>query len=141
MVSETVSVTTSLFDLIFLRSFDDFHTLSPKQNLQNPLEKCNIALNPYTKSTAQKIIQKTSQNDSKIVPKSVASATPFTTDLLRKRLKNRMFMNFSSKMGPKMDPKINQKSIPRPPGLSEGPPNGPRTLRDPILERFLKDIE
>ena len=48
-----------------------------------------------------------------------------------------IFLYFTSQMGPKMDPKINQKSIPRPPGLSEGPPDGPRTLRDSILEWFL----
>ena len=48
-----------------------------------------------------------------------------------------ILINFTSQMGPKMDPQIDQKSIPRPPGLSEGPPDGPRTLWDPILERFL----
>ena len=45
-----------------------------------------------------------------------------------------IFINFSSKMDPKMDQKINQKSTPSPPGLLEGPPDGPRSLRDPILD-------
>ena len=43
-------------------------------------------------------------------------------------------IHFTSKTGPKMDPQIDHKSIPRLPGLSEGPPDGPRTLWDSILE-------
>ena len=44
-------------------------------------------------------------------------------------------------MDPKMDQKINQKSTPSPPGLLEGPPDGPRSLRDPILDWFLMILD
>ena len=40
-------------------------------------------------------------------------------------------------MDPKMDQKVNQKSTPSPPELLEGPPDGPRSLREPILNWFL----
>ena len=44
-------------------------------------------------------------------------------------------------MDPKMDQKINQKSTPSPPGLLEGPTDGPRSLRDPILDWFLMILD
>ena len=44
-------------------------------------------------------------------------------------------------MDPKMDQKINQKSTLGPPGLLEGPTDGPRSLQDPILDWFLMILD
>ena len=45
-----------------------------------------------------------------------------------------------SQNGLPKDLQIHEKSLPRPPGLSEGPPKGPRTLRDPISETIFTEF-
>ena len=92
----------------------------------------------HPKSTP-KIMKKYLPNHSKINKKSMLEAIRDWVQFFLHlgAVWNRSFNVFSTfqfKMGPKMDPKINKKSIPRPPGLSEGPLDGPRSLQDSILD-------
>ena len=84
---------------------------------------------------------------SEMAPKSIKnqcwkpSKSVFNVFKLFESLKIDFFIDFYwfyfpnvSQNGPPNDPQIHQKSIPRPPGLSEGPPDGPRSLQDSILD-------
>ena len=50
--------------------------------------------------------------------------------------KHRFFRIFEPQKAPNMEPQIYENSVWKQHGLWEGLPDAPRTLRDPILDRF-----
>ena len=117
----------------FLRFCYSDEVWKPLKNIWKTMWTFTFRRHP--KSTP-KIMKKYLPNHSKINKKSMLEAIRDWVQFFLHlgAVLNRSFNDFSSKIGPKIDPQINKKSIPRPPGLSEGPQDGPRSLQDSILD-------
>ena len=143
-VFNTISLTVSKKCLTIFQNYQERQKSYPGEEEHEKIGYfTGVAELTCTCRRSPKRIQKKPKHRSKIDPKSIKSRCWKPSKSVFRFLGRfdasqidflTIFMNFSSKMPPEMDPKINQKSIPRPPGLSEGPLDGPRSLQDSILD-------